>query len=249
MVKRISSVIFSLIIIASVNLVSFAYSTDQYDIEIPDSLVQNSDSEEQNNNSTFISNENENCGISIVCTEDMLDFSLSEKNLDFFKKNIESQYESSNITNKITTFTKNNYKCFYYDVECTFGDNTAYMQTYITRANDNCYYINIFSDNKEFLDSESIKNAVNSFTIKNYTPASDNTLQNPPLTSIINLGTNHSQPIGTFFPWLGGIVASKFISNIIAIVIALIIVKKNNRRVASYEDESNSRQLENEQDS
>ena len=38
------------------------------------------------------------------------------------------------------------------------------MQTYITRANDNCYYINIFSDNKEFLDSESIKNAVNSFT-------------------------------------------------------------------------------------
>ena len=71
MVKRISSVIFSLIIIASVNLVSFAYSTDQYDIEIPDSLVQNSDSEEQNNNSTFISNENENCGKSIVCTEEM----------------------------------------------------------------------------------------------------------------------------------------------------------------------------------
>ncbi len=256
MIKKITSMICLTLILASVNLISFAYSTDQYDIDIPDSLVLQDEGDTQDFISTFVSAENENCELDIVYRNNMLDFDLSEKNLNFFKESFYSQYESATITSEVTTFTKNNYRCFYYSIEIPVDDATGYMETYITKSGSDCYYITLFSDNKEFLESESIKNMIDSFTIKNYSSDYTDTpevLQNSPLVSpntyfpLLTNSNNSVSNIRNFSVATFGFIGIYLLFKVIAIIIAFIIIKKNNRRVTAYEEQNNSRQLENEQ--
>lgn len=250
MIKKISSIILVAIIIACANLTSFAYSTDKYEIEIPDSFSQKSDSEVQNYMSTFVSSENENCEINVILKEDSLDFNLSEKNLNFFQKNFTSRYNVSILTSEITTFTKNSYACFHYFTEYTFEENTDYMEAYVVKSDTDCYYITLFADDKEFFEMESTKNIVNSFTIKDYVPTT--TAASDSISKILSNPSgkfNFNNFLKIYYVLLVAILAISMLFKIIAISTALIIVKKNNRRVASYEEENNSRQLENEQNS
>lgn len=258
MIKKIISTTFLLAIIASVNLTALAYSTDQYDIEIPDSFIQQSEPDIQDDTVTFVSSENENCVIYIRYQKNTLDFEFSETNLNFFKEAFaygldaqdESQYGNNNITGEITTFTKNNYKCFHYNTEYLINDDaTDYSEMYITKSDNVCYIIGIVSDNKEFFELESTKNIINSFTIKNYTPETDK-LDNIPFTTPENFNIsnfNFNNFTNIYSALLSGIIAISMLFKVIAIIIALAIVKKNNRKDTSYAEESNSRQLENEQ--
>lgn len=168
MIKKFISMICLTLILATVNSTSFAYSTGQYDIEIPDSFIPRDENDTQDYISSFVSAENENFEIYIVFREDVLSFDISEENLGVFMQIFKPEYTSTTVTSEITTFTKNNYKCFHYDMEIPFCDTVDYMETYVTKSGIDYYFITLVSDKKELLELESTKDIINSFTIADY---------------------------------------------------------------------------------
>lgn len=72
------------------------------------------------------------------------------------------------LISEVSTFTKNNYPCLHYRSNLSFGDFSTYADTYQLVSGTTMYTLTISSKDLAFLDSQEIKDAVNSFTIKNY---------------------------------------------------------------------------------
>lgn len=72
------------------------------------------------------------------------------------------------LISEVSTFTKNNYPCLHYRSNLSFGDFSTYADTYQLVSGTTMYTLTISSKDLAFLDSQEIKDTVNSFTIKNY---------------------------------------------------------------------------------
>ena len=72
------------------------------------------------------------------------------------------------LISEVSTFTKNNYPCLHYRSNLSFGDFNTYTDTYQLVSGTTAYTLTVSSKDLAFLDSQEIKDTVNSFTIKNY---------------------------------------------------------------------------------
>ena len=177
-IKRIIlliAIIFMLLVLF--NSQTFAYSTNQYSINIPSNYI-------NQGNGQFI----RSTGMPSIIIE--TDINKSYEKLKYKKEYLEvfkdmfstyeddiAQYIPSGydysfqiVDSKITTFTKNSYKCFYFKYKITIEYQTMYVKQYIVLSGNNVMYNLTLSGTDEALNSAEVKDIVNSFTIKNYIP-------------------------------------------------------------------------------
>lgn len=177
-IKRIIlliAIIFILIVLF--NSKTFAYSTNQYSIDIPSNYI-------NQGNGEFV----RSTGMPSIIIE--TDVNTSYEHIEYKKEYLEvfkdmfSSYEDEIaqyiplgydysfqiVDSKITTFTDNNYKCFYFKYKIAIEYQTMYVKQYIVLSGNNIMYNLTLSGTEEALNSAEVKDIVNSFTIKNYIP-------------------------------------------------------------------------------
>lgn len=172
----------------------FAYSTNQFSIDIPDNYIKvttNSFTNENGNNINIQIGSFSNTGKGELYTEENLNELVDEiyKNLEDQKENLKiemknqygayytdeqiSEYVNSFKCNyidtkEITTFGKENYKCFHIVGNFTMSDLTYFSSQYTVASGNNIYTLTISGDNKEFFETDEVKNIVSSFSINNF---------------------------------------------------------------------------------
>lgn len=202
--KKIITVLMTLILLTSICTYVNAYSTDKYSIDIPDTFAKvvegsfsNAEGVNVNIQVTPYTYKNEK-----IYTEQTLNqiekemITGIEKELDATKKQLKDQYESylseeqinqlmdsfkfeKVETKEISTVTKNNYKCFHLISLCSMGEEKYYSNQYIIFSKTNNYTLTIASSKKEDTETEEMKNVVNSFTINNYEEPVQSSSSNP----------------------------------------------------------------------
>ena len=170
-----------------------AYSTSEFEIDIPDSFEQvelNVYADENGRGFNILSEPYEEKGIDPYnqVTLDMLVDELYN-NLDSEKENIKIEMEStygSSVSDEepneyvddfkcnsidvkeITRCTKNNYKCFHILAQYSMADYSYYCDQYIVVSGNKMYALSLGAENKDDFNSEDFKKVLDSFTIKNY---------------------------------------------------------------------------------
>ena len=74
------------------------------------------------------------------------------------------------ITKEITTFTKNEYQCFHLIYQCSYWDYKIYQEIYQVHSKDSIITLTTSVDSLSDLNSDTIQNMINSFTINYYQP-------------------------------------------------------------------------------
>ena len=88
------------------------------------------------------------------------------------EKNFDSLDEAINLSNYSVTLDKiSSYKAIKIDLKSSYKisdekDSIVYQRQYITSSKNFIYYVTVSSSNEASLDSEEIKNVLNSFKIK-----------------------------------------------------------------------------------
>lgn len=230
MIKRIFSIILVVFTALSSGLVASSYSENLYYIDLPDTF-----SEQKSNQ--FVDKD----GNTII-----VHISPRHKLQEEIPKGIESIYDlGDSITSmlpsdesvnaefgnfdkyEITTFTKNDYKCLHVKFSAVINNVPKYMDVYRTYTNNSIFNIFISSSDETFAESESIKNTLNSFTIKN-NQATDSLDESEILVPKL------LQRNATFYKnimkiYIISIIARAIIS-ILTVAIVLLIVKSRNNR-------------------
>ena len=154
----------------------YAYDTTTYRIDIPNNF-------KKSENNDYWQSEDEKVSANIlIYTEDNtnnLDISSFEKaDLDKNKyvkeleKNFGSLDETINLSDYSVTLDKiSSYKAIKIDLKSSYKisdekDSIVYQRQYITSSKNFIYYVTVSSSNEDSLDSEEIKNVLNSFKIK-----------------------------------------------------------------------------------
>ena len=181
--------LFMLGIATSVN----AYSTSEFEIDIPDSFEQvslNLYADENGRCINIVSKPFETKGVDPYNQEflDMMVYGIYN-NFDAEKEEIKNEmgstYESvvpdeelneyvnslkcnSIDVKEITRCTKNNYKCFHILAQYSMADYSYYCDQYIVISGNKMYVLTLSSQNKDDFNSEDFKKVLDSFTINNY---------------------------------------------------------------------------------
>lgn len=170
-----------------------AYSTSEFEIDIPDSFEQvelNGYVDENGRGFNIVSKPYEVKGIDPYnqATLDMIVDTLYN-NLDAEKENIKIEMEStygsalsdeeineyvnsfkcnSIDVKEITKCTKNNYKCFHILAQYSMADYSYYCDQYIVVSGNKMYALTLSSEDKDDFNSADFKKVLDSFTINNY---------------------------------------------------------------------------------
>ena len=213
--KKKISILTLLIVVLTMPLSIFAYSNDNYEIELPSTFSEIAVSNQ------FTDAAGNNINVQISTVDDASDFQYSNEflntltdnlknSIDSYKSDVKetllTQYKNAYegilsveaiediinplvdaikyedfLISEVSTFTKNNYPCLHYRSNLSFGDYNSYTDTYQLVSGTTLYTLTISSKDLSFLDSQEIKDSVNSFTIKNYeeyafAPKTNNTL-------------------------------------------------------------------------
>ena len=167
----------------------FAYSTEQFSIYIPYSYT-------NNGNNLFTDNSGNNLSIAMInANTNSKNLQYNEENLNSLANSLEKEAKETfrkflietysdylrmdeiySLTNsmdfiikekKITTFTNNNYKCFYFKYKLLVKNKpVCYGYQYLVTSNDKLYTLTATS-NSDFLNSD-LQSAIDSFTIKDF---------------------------------------------------------------------------------
>lgn len=170
MMKRIFSIIIIVATFLSSELIALSYSENLYYIDLPDTFSEQRSNlfvDENGNSITVYINPIKRLqeGVSEE-TKSIYDFDDPMNNIFPSAESIESEF--GKIDNyEITTFTKNNYKCLHFRFSAVINNVSEYIDVYRTYTNNSVFNIFIGSSDETFAKSESIKNVLNSFTIKN----------------------------------------------------------------------------------
>lgn len=181
--KKISRIVL-LIISIFVFFIQFvsitkAYSTSQYNIDIPSNYILEGEGEfVAPDNSVYIGIEsaNDNSFQYLEYKSEYLeiykDFFNSYKNeiSNYIPAGYEYTYKMKD--EKITRFTDNNYKCFYFLHQITIEDYDLYFKQYIVVSGITMYSI-VLGGTEEQINSREVKDILNSFTINNFVPTDD----------------------------------------------------------------------------
>lgn len=213
--KKKISILTLLIVVLMMPLSIFAYSNDNYEIELPSTFSEIAVPNQ------FTDAAGNNINVQISTVDDASDFQYSNEflntltdnlknSIDSYKSDVKetllTQYKNAYegilsveaiediinplvdaikyedfLISEVSTFTKNNYPCLHYRSNLSFGDYNSYTDTYQLVSGTTLYTLTISSKDLSFLDSQEIKDSVNSFTIKNYeeyafAPKTNNTL-------------------------------------------------------------------------
>lgn len=168
------------------------YSNEYFSISIPSNYVQVSDFSFINENGNTIDIQiNHHNYVGNPYTEENLNELIkgTYSALDSYKndanKKIKAEYgnylsdneiaeyiEATKINfidkKEISTITKSNYKCFDIITNYSIADSNHYMEQYFIVSGSNIFVISISTKNKEYLESNEIKNIINSFIIYDY---------------------------------------------------------------------------------
>lgn len=89
--------------------------------------------------------------------------SLTEEEINQYA----DSYRIDSVEKKeITTFSKNNYKCFHIITKFTMGESSTYSNQYIVLLGNYIYTLTISAEDSSEFDSVELVNTINSFTIK-----------------------------------------------------------------------------------
>ncbi|MBR0490498.1 MAG: hypothetical protein IJJ82_00430 [Clostridia bacterium] len=170
-----------------------AYSTSEFEIDIPDSFEQvelNKYADENGRGFNIVSKPFEAKVIDPYnqATLDMIVDTLYN-NFDAVKRNIKTEMEStygselsdeeineyvnsfkcnSIDVKEITKCTKNNYKCFHILAQYSMADYSYYCDQYIVVSGNKMYVLTLSSEDKDDFNSADFKKVLDSFTINNY---------------------------------------------------------------------------------
>lgn len=110
-----------------------------------------------------------------ITEEEMLDVLKSTYNqygVEYKEEELKELSKSIKIettgTKEITTFSKNNYKCFHFILKITLGEYSYYTNQYQVFARNNFFTLTITGNDLDYFKTQDIKNTINSFTIKNF---------------------------------------------------------------------------------
>ena len=98
---------------------------------------------------------------------------IDEAALNSYIQQVVSKMEYKDfLVKELTTCSKNQYKCFHFISEISLGEEqSTFTETYQIASGkkaDKIYTITISSNDKTFFENEKVKEAINSFTIKDY---------------------------------------------------------------------------------
>lgn len=170
----------------------YAYSNEYYSIYIPSSYTEIKDNyfmDDNGLNINIIIDSHSYKG-EVYTNEHLNDFvdrfkSMSENDILSSLKSVDEKY-NTNYTNEeleelsnsikiettsvkeISTFTKNNYKCFHYILKISFGDFYYYANQYCVFTKNNYFILTITGNDMDYFNNSEITKTINSFTIKNY---------------------------------------------------------------------------------
>lgn len=89
---------------------------------------------------------------------------LAEEYIENYANNVKITI----VKKEITSFGKNNYKCFHYIAFIDMVESKYYVEYYQTQSGKDTYMVTASSNDISFFEKEDIKNAIKSFEIKNY---------------------------------------------------------------------------------
>ena len=180
--KKLLVFFYVIIVILSFSTVK-AYSTDTYEISIPDSYVKSENTwqlDKENEKVTIVINVDKNNNK--LNFEDYNEEKLKE---DQYIKELEDEFKNNNesitIKSSDISFTNlNNHKAIKMDIITDFKDqnynSNVYQTQYIVASKNYVYYILISSSSKEKLNSEEVNNIVDSLVIKDDKAKKDQSL-------------------------------------------------------------------------
>lgn len=194
--KKISLIVMFLVMSFALITCVGAYSTSKYSIDIPSTYIKTAEGAFSKLNGDNISisvttidgkmeypytekNLNElaeELKKQINNNKDLVMSSVENKmyeyNTNVAEDDLKTILDSMNINDidikEITTISKNNYKCFRIRANCQVIGYTAYIDQYYVFSRNDLYIITNTMSSKEELDSQEIKDILNSFTISNY---------------------------------------------------------------------------------
>lgn len=180
--KKFLVFFYVIIVILSFSTVK-AYSTDTYEISIPDSYV-------KSDNTWQLNKENEKVTIVINVDKNnnklnFEDYNEEKLKEDQYIKELEDEFKNNNesitIKSSDISFTNlNNHKAIKMDIITDFKDqnynSNVYQTQYIVASKNYVYYILISSSSKEKLNSKEVNNIVDSLVIKDDKAKKDQSL-------------------------------------------------------------------------
>ena len=194
--KKISLIVMFLVMSFALITCVGAYSTSKYSIDIPSTYIKTAEGAFSKLNGDNISisvttidgkmeypytekNLNElaeELKKQINNNKDLVMSSVENKmyeyNTNVAEDDLKTIVDSMNINDieikEITTMSKNNYKCFRIRANCQVIGYTAYIDQYYVFSRNDLYIITNTMGSKEDLESQEIKDILNSFTISNY---------------------------------------------------------------------------------
>lgn len=208
MKKLFVSIISVMIFLIFIQSICYAYSTSNYSINIPYGYKQTSIDTFANTNGNGISITMEAINSENYTfhydNKTLNDFANSiENNLDDYKEELKKafmqaynpntisyiEYERRvnvilnsikiNIPSKeITTFTKNDYKCFCIEYYMTADTITpVYGRQYVVLDKSNAYIVTMTGSTRQSLYTSEVESMLDSFTINNYRPIDDSSFE------------------------------------------------------------------------
>ena len=191
--KKCISILVLLLFMLSIATSVNAYSTSEFEIDIPDSFEQvslNLYADENGRCINIVSKPFETKGVDPYNQEflDMMVYGIYN-NFDAEKEEIKNEmgstYESvvpdeklneyvnslkcnSIDVKEITRCTKNNYKCFHILAQYSMADYSYYCDQYIVVSGNKMYALTLSSEDKDDFNSADFKKVLDSFTINNY---------------------------------------------------------------------------------
>ena len=150
-----------------------AYSTDRYEIDIPNSYINDKEG------SFSLKNNEKNTTIDIIVNKNInkIDVdSLNEDDLtkDKYLSTIENELKKTNnslVINQynLSLYKINNHNSILFEIQAVSNNkynSIVYQNQYITSSKNYIYFVVISSSNKDDLNSSEIKDIVNSFKMK-----------------------------------------------------------------------------------
>ena len=245
--------LFMLGIATSVN----AYSTSEFEIDIPDSFEQvelNVYADENGRGFNIVSEPFETkIDPYNQATLDMIVDTLYN-NLNAAKENTKTEMEStygselsdeeineyvnsfkcnSIDVKEITKCTKNNYKCFHILAQYSMDDYYYYCDQYIVVSGNKMYTLTLSSQDKDDFNSEDFKKVLDSFTINNYKePQSLLNNYEEPQSSFYN----YEEPQSSLSLTIGLVIIAGIV---VVLVLAVVSRDKNNEENINTENNEN----------
>lgn len=246
--------LFMLGIATSVN----AYSTSEFEIDIPDSFEQgklNVYADENGRCINIVSKPFEAKGIDPY-NQLILDMLVDNlyNNLNSEKESLKTEMEStygselsdeeineyvnsfkcnSIDVKEITKCTKNNYKCFHILAQYSMADYSYYCDQYIVVSGNKMYALTLSSQDKDDFNSEDFKKVLDSFTINNYKePQSLLNNYEEPQSSFYN----YEEPQSSLSLTIGLVIIAGIV---VVLVLAVVSRDKNNEENINTENNAN----------